>query len=72
MDLQEARSKPVSTWRSFFRFTVAGFGVSLLISFCMLWSFARTDGLAFDQVVRAMLVLGFPASIGAAASRLIL
>ena len=54
------------------RFTVAGFGVSLLISLYMLWSFARTDGLAFDQTVRAMLVLGFPAAVGAAAPRMIL
>ncbi|MBD0306029.1 MAG: DUF2391 family protein [Nitrospiraceae bacterium] len=27
---------------------------------------------AFDQTVRAMLVLGFPAAVGAAASRMIL
>jgi uncharacterized membrane protein len=38
----------------------------------MLWSFSRTDGLAVEQIVREVLVLGFPVAIGAAASRLIL
>jgi putative integral membrane protein (TIGR02587 family) len=72
IDRQESESTRVPILTSFFRFTVAGFGVALLISLYMLWSFARTDGLALDQVVHAMLVLGFPASVGAAASRLIL
>ena len=50
IDRQE-KYPQVPIWTSFMRFTVAGYGVSLLISLYMLWSFARTDGLAFGQNV---------------------
>jgi len=38
----------------------------------MLWSFGRFDGLAVLHVVKSVVVLAFPAAIGAAAARLIL
>jgi putative integral membrane protein (TIGR02587 family) len=59
-------------WSSFLRFTVVGYAVALLISGYILWTFGRMDGLALGEIVRATLVLGFPASLGAAAARLIL
>lgn len=59
-------------WSGFIRMTLPGFVLALAVSFCLLWLFAQTDGLSFDSVVMAAVVLAFPCSIGAAAARLIL
>ena len=56
----------------FLRFTVAGYGIALLISAYILWTFGRTAGLDDAQIVKATIVLGFPSAVGAAAARLIL
>jgi putative integral membrane protein (TIGR02587 family) len=72
IDRQSTASAPVPLSTSFFSYTVAGFAVALLIGLYMLWSFSRTDGLAVEQIMREVLVLGFPVAVGAAGSRLIL
>ena len=46
--------------------------LALAISLYALWTFGRTDGLAAAPMLMATVVLAFPASIGAAAARLIL
>jgi putative integral membrane protein (TIGR02587 family) len=56
----------------FLRFSVAGYGIALLISAYILWTFGRTGGLAPHEILAATTVLGFPAATGAAAARLIL
>lgn len=56
----------------FVRLTVVAYALSLLISLYVLWTFGRTDGLGLEELVKTVLVLGFPAAIGAAAARLIL
>lgn len=56
----------------FLRFSLTGYVLALLISMVMLWIFGRSDGLSFYNFLGATLVLGFPASIGAAAARLVL
>jgi putative integral membrane protein (TIGR02587 family) len=56
----------------FFRLTVVGYAVSLLVCAYVLWTFGRADGLHPLEAIRASVVLGFPAAIGAAAARLIL
>jgi putative integral membrane protein (TIGR02587 family) len=56
----------------FMRYTVAGYAICLLVSLYVLWTFGRTDGVAAQQVLAMGLVLSFPASLGAAAARLIL
>jgi putative integral membrane protein (TIGR02587 family) len=56
----------------FLRFSLTGYMLSLSISMAMLWIFGRSDGLSFYSFLSAALVLGFPASIGAAAARLVL
>lgn len=58
-------------WSVFSRYTAVGYTVALLISSYMLWTFGRIDGLAPAQVTAALIVLGFPAAVGAAAARLI-
>jgi putative integral membrane protein (TIGR02587 family) len=56
----------------FFRYTVAGYAMCLLVSLYVLWTFGRTDDMAAQQVLTMALVLSFPASLGAASARLIL
>jgi putative integral membrane protein (TIGR02587 family) len=59
-------------WDPVLRFTLVGYVLALIIAIYALWTFARLDGHGIEQVVRATIVLGFPAAIGAAAARLIL
>ena len=56
----------------FARYTVAGYAVCLLISLYLLWTFGRTDGTAAAQILYMIVVLSFPAALGAASARLVL
>ncbi|MDP5185249.1 TIGR02587 family membrane protein [Blastococcus sp. BMG 814] len=58
--------------RSFLTLTVVGYVAALAISAYLLWTFGRFDGTGFAMVVNETVVLALPASIGAAAARLIL
>jgi putative integral membrane protein (TIGR02587 family) len=62
----------VAAWSVFLRYTIVGYAICLLISGYILWTFGRTDGLGIQELVTAVVVLAFPASIGAAAARLLL
>jgi putative integral membrane protein (TIGR02587 family) len=59
-------------WDVLLRFTIVGYATALLISLYVLWSFGRLDGAGAAELIRATLVLGFPAALGASAARLIL
>ena len=59
-------------WSAFLRFTVSGYVVALAISLAVLWLLGQLDGMSFERALRVIVVLGFPAAIGAAAARLIL
>jgi len=59
-------------WSVFLRFTMVGYAIALLISLYVLWTFGRADGLSFHQLITGVIVLGFPASVGASAARLVL
>lgn len=61
-----------SLWSVFLRYSVVGYAVALLISAYVLWTFGRLDTTSLHETVTTVLVLAFPASIGAAAARLIL
>jgi len=65
---QEEADKPVT---AFFHFTLPGYAVALGVSLFILFVFGRTDGHAAAGIVQTVVVLGFPASIGAAAARLL-
>jgi putative integral membrane protein (TIGR02587 family) len=52
-------------------FTIAGYGMALLVSLYVLWTFGRTDGAAATQIAMMVTVLGFPAALGAGTARLI-
>jgi putative integral membrane protein (TIGR02587 family) len=57
--------------RTFVAFTAPGYGVALLMSLYLLWTFGRTDGVAVHEIATMTIVLGFPAAIGAATARLV-
>jgi putative integral membrane protein (TIGR02587 family) len=58
-------------WSELLRFTIVGYAVVLLISLYILWTFGRTEGMSWEELLAVIIVLGFPAAIGAAAARLI-
>ena len=57
--------------RRFFGYSMGGYGVALLVSLYVLWTFGRTEGADLSQVATMTAVLGFPAAIGAAIARLV-
>jgi putative integral membrane protein (TIGR02587 family) len=67
-----ALSRDTPWFGDFLRFSIVGYILSLAISVFALWSFGRIDDLPLAALLMATIVLAFPASIGAAAARLIL
>lgn len=65
----EGQDGPTSV---FFRFTLPGFAIAVLVSLYVLWTFGRTEGVAVPQMAAMVAVLAFPASVGAAIARLVL
>ena len=53
------------------RYTVVGYAVAALASAYILWTFGRLDGLAWPAIAQMVVVLAFPAGIGAAIARLV-
>ena len=69
---QVHRPEEATALAMFLRFTVVGYALSLVVSLYVLWSFGRLESAGLLYAVQATVVLGFPASLGAAAARLIL
>jgi putative integral membrane protein (TIGR02587 family) len=55
---------------AFVHFTLAGYGLALVVSAYILWTFGRLDS-GLSDTVRSVVVLGFPAALGAAVARLV-
>lgn len=56
----------------FIRITSIGYMIAFSISIFMLWVFESADEHNFHNMIKTAVVLGFPAGVGAAASRLII
>ena len=69
---QESRPEGGSFLSTFLHFTLAGYGIALLVSIFVLWTFGRTDDVAITQVAMTTVVLSFPAALGAAMARLVI
>lgn len=65
---QEEADHPL---KAFFHFTLPGYAIALTISLFILFVFGRTDGHWLPGILQNVIVLGFPAAIGAAAARLL-
>jgi putative integral membrane protein (TIGR02587 family) len=59
-------------WMLFMRFTVVGYAVVLVLCAFMLWIFGTLEDSGLLPAMKTIAVLGLPASVGAAAARLIL
>lgn len=59
-------------WSIFLRFTITGYAIALALSAYVLWTFGRFEISALSMIIEESIVLAFPASLGAAAARLIL
>lgn len=57
---------------TFFRFTVPGYGIVVLASLYILWSYGRLDGVGPGQAAMAVAVLALPAAIGAGIARVVI
>jgi putative integral membrane protein (TIGR02587 family) len=68
---QEARPSGVVWWSLLLRFAIAGYALALFLSAYLLWTFGRFAGTALPWILVQCVVLGFPASVGAAAARLL-
>jgi putative integral membrane protein (TIGR02587 family) len=53
------------------RFTVVAYAIAALTSGYILWTFGRTDGLSWPVIAQMIVVLAFPAGVGAAIARLV-
>jgi len=69
---QERLPEHGSLGRTFVHFTLAGYGIALLMSLYVLWTFGRTEDVALAQVAMMTVVLSFPAALGAATARLVI
>ena len=68
---QEEMPENLSGWSGVIAYSVAGYGIALLVSLYVLWTFGRTDGASASQVAMMVSVLGFPAALGAGSARLV-
>ncbi len=68
---QEDAPEGYAGWRLFLVYTIPGYAIALLVSLYVLWTFGSADGLGFATLTHIVLVLGFPAAIGAAIARLV-
>ncbi|GGD38172.1 TIGR02587 family membrane protein [Aureimonas glaciei] len=68
---QEERAEGVGFWRTFLHFTVAGYGLVLVASCYVLWTFGSLDGGSLSLAATTSVVLGFPAALGAGIARLV-
>ena len=55
----------------FLRFSIVGYGIAILVSLYVLWTFGRTEDVSPPQIASMVAVLGFPSAIGAAIARLV-
>lgn len=69
---QHALPEGAPRWHAIAFFTIPGYAIALLLSAYVLWTFGRFDGAGTFARVALSVVLAFPASLGAAAARLVL
>jgi putative integral membrane protein (TIGR02587 family) len=58
-------------WKTFISYSIAGYGIAIIVSLYVLWTFGRTEGVDLAQIATMAAVLGFPAALGAAIARLV-
>ena len=69
---QHERPQDRSFAAVFVKFSVIGYVLALAISAFICWTFGRLDELSLEESLQHIIVLGFPAAVGAASARLVL
>jgi putative integral membrane protein (TIGR02587 family) len=69
---QTERPEGYGAGRLFLVYSIPGYGIALLVSLYVLWTFGSADGTSIQGLAGSMVVLGFPAAIGAAIARLVI
>lgn len=67
---QEQRAG-ASTRSEWLTHSLPGYGIAVVLSFYVLWTFGRTEGLDMSHNVMAVAILALPASIGAGIARVV-
>lgn len=68
---QEDLPDAMTPFGGLINYSMAGYGIALLVSLYVLWTFGRTDGVSMAQVATMVTVVGFPSALGAASARLV-
>ncbi len=68
---EDVRRGAGGPYHVFLAYSVVGYALALAISAYALWTFGRLDGAALYQQVMMIVVLAFPAALGAATARLV-
>ncbi len=68
---EEKPPGPTTFWSVLLRFSIAGYGIALLSSLYVLWTFGRINDTGVSQVINMVVVLAFPGAVGAALARLV-
>lgn len=66
------RPPEMAPWQVFVRYSLVGYLLALTISAYFCWTFGHLDGSSNAEIIRTVLVLGFPAALGAASARVVL
>ena len=67
-DMRRGAGRPLHV---FFAYSVVGYAIALAISAYSLWTFGSLDGVSLYQRTMMIVVLAFPAALGAATARLV-
>lgn len=62
---RQSRRGDEGFWAVFVRYSLAGYGICALASLFLLWAFGRTDGVGVGELAEFVVVLSFPAVLGA-------
>jgi putative integral membrane protein (TIGR02587 family) len=62
---RDTRRGPNGFFSILLRYSFAGYGVCALCSLLLLWAFGRTDGVGLGELIEFVVVLSFPAVLGA-------
>lgn len=68
---QEQRPDYAGFWLTFLHFSIAGYGIVILVACFQLWVFEHAVGAGALEFAKLVAVIGFPASLGAGVARLI-
>ena len=68
---QESVPEGAPRWTAFANYTLAGYGIAIVVSLYVLFTFGRTDDVALPAITMMTVVLAFPSALGAAIARLV-